>query len=298
MGRTASKGATMIQLAATYLAERTRRRTLDPMTARNYRSSLVGLAQSFGDRPIAELATTDIEVWLEGRADLSPATRRGDLSAVTGFCDWLVRVGVLTANPAHDVARITQPDAVPRALDADQVAALLDICPDTRARAIVWLEVGEGLRAGEVSRLRVEDWSRRAGSLLVHGKGGRERVLPVIDEVVAALDAYLAEWPTRSGPLIRSYRRPWAALSPDTISGMVAEWMRAAEIKRWPRDGVSGHALRHTCASDVLERSKDLRAVQEMLGHRHLQTTSIYLRRASLPRLREAMSGRGYQPAA
>jgi integrase len=83
-------------------------------------------------------------------------------------------------------------------------------------------------------------------------------------------------------------------LAPDTISGMVSEWMRAAGVKSWARDGVSAHALRHTCASDVLEHSKDLRAVQDMLGHRHLQTTSVYLRRANLDRLREAMGGRRY----
>jgi site-specific recombinase XerC len=79
---------------------------------------------------------------------------------------------------------------------------------------------------------------------------------------------------------------------------MVAEWMRAAGVKRRPYDGNSAHALRHTAASDVLEVSGDLRAVQAMLGHSQLQTTSIYLRRAELGRLRDAMTGRPYRLAA
>lgn len=58
---------------------------------------------------------------------------------------------------------------------------------------------------------------------------------------------------------------------------------------------MSAHALRHTAASDVLDRSNDLRIVQEMLGHRNLATTSIYLRRASLTQMREAMEGRTYE---
>jgi site-specific recombinase XerD len=61
---------------------------------------------------------------------------------------------------------------------------------------------------------------------------------------------------------------------------------------------VSAHALRHTAASDVLDRCKDLRIVQQMLGHQHLATTAIYLRRASLVDMRTAMEGRRYEPGA
>lgn len=284
--------STLADLADIYLTERVRHGTLDPLTARNYRSSLNQLCAIY--RAPGELDTDSIEAWLGSRGHLSPATRRGDLTAVVGFCRWLVRRGVIDVDPSVDVARIRQPDPVPRALEAGQVAALLRRCPDNRARAIVWLQVGEGLRCGEVSRLRVQDWSRSAGTILVRGKGARERVLPVTAEVTRALDCYVSEYPVWSGPLVRSYRRPWAPLAPDTISGMVSEWMRAAGIKSWARDGVSAHALRHTAASDVLESSRDLRAVQEMLGHRHLQTTSVYLRRADLGRLRDAMAGRRY----
>jgi integrase/recombinase XerC len=283
---------TLADLADLYLTERVRHGTLDPMTARNYRSSLTQCAGQI-ETP-SKLDAGAIEAWLGSRGHLSAATRRGDLTAVTGFCRWLVRRGVLAVDPSVDVAPVRCPDPVPRALEPGQVAAVLRHCPDLRARAIVWLQVGEGLRCGEVSRLRVADWSRSAGTIMVRGKGARERVLPVTGDVARALDCYLGEHPCWSGPLVRSYRRPWAALAPDTISGMVSEWMRAAGVKGWARDGISAHALRHTAASDVLDHSKDLRAVQEMLGHRHLQTTAVYLRRANLDRLRDAMAGRRY----
>jgi len=154
--------------------------------------------------------------------------------------------------------------------------------------------VGMGLRCCEVERLEMGQWDRRAQVMVVRGKGSHERALPVPVEVSAALAAYLAEHPAGSGPLVRSYRRP-TALAADTLSGMVSEWFRAAQVKRSARDGVSAHALRATAASDVLDVCGDLRVVQEMLGHQNLATTSIYLRRAGLPQMREAMSGRTYQ---
>jgi site-specific recombinase XerC len=70
--------------------------------------------------------------------------------------------------------------------------------------------------------------------------------------------------------------------------------MYSASIKTMARDGVGPHALRHTAASDVLDRCNNVRTVQEMLGHSSLATTQIYLRRASLGQLREAMEGRDY----
>jgi integrase/recombinase XerC len=286
-------------LADRYLTERVRHGTLNPLTARNYRSSLTGLAAAFGDRPAGELTTEHLEGWLASRTGLSAATRRGDLTAAIGFCAWLRRHGHVEVDPSLDVPRIRQPDPMPRALDAEAVAAVLRVCPDSRARAIVWLQVGLGLRCGEVSRLRVADWTRSSETLRVRGKGGRQRELPVTRAVATAVAGYLAEHPAPPWPaafLVRSYRRPWASLAPDTISGLVSEWMRAAGIKAWPRDGVSAHALRHTCATDVLVRSKDLQAVSEMLGHRQLQTTAIYLKHANLSRLREAMEDRDYGP--
>jgi integrase/recombinase XerC len=289
---------TISELATQWLTERVRQHKLNPMTARNYRSTFAGLVAAVGDIPPDQLTTDTLEHWLEARAHLSAATRRGDLSAVRGFCAWLVRHGTLDSNPAVDVEPIRQTHPVPRAFDTGQTAALFAVLPDLRAEAIVWLQLGLGLRCAEVAALRIEHWSRRADVVLVNGKGSRQRELPVIPEVRAALVAYLAEYPAADGPLIRSYRRPAHGLAADTISGMVAEWMRAAGVKLRARDGNSAHALRHTAASDVLEASKDLRAVQAMLGHAQLQTTSVYLRRAELGRLREAMSGRDYRPAA
>jgi integrase/recombinase XerC len=202
----------------------------------------------------------------------------------------------LGINPTFEIPVPKQPRSEPRALDADLVADLIAVVVgDTRATAIVWLMVGMGLRCCEVSSVEMANWNRSGQTMTVTGKGSHQRTLPVPPEVSGALVVYLDEYPTRSGPIIRSFRRPTQALTPDALSGMVAEWMRAASVKLAARDGRSAHALRHTAASDVLDACGDLRVVQEMLGHSNLSTTAIYLRRAGLPKMRLAMAGRQYR---
>jgi site-specific recombinase XerC len=188
-----------------------------------------------------------------------------------------------------------KPRTIPRAMPKADVGRLFDVAPDPRARAIVALGVGCGLRCVEISRLRVEDWDRAGKTLRITGKSGHQRELPVPGLVQQALTNYMVGCPATTGPLIRSYVQRTKSLLPATISDLVASWMALAGVKVGPRDGVSAHALRHTCASDVLDECGDLRVVQEMLGHEHLSTTAIYLRRAGIGKLRDAMEGRRYR---
>lgn len=153
-----------------------------------------------------------------------------------------------------------------------------------------------GLRACEVARLSVGDYDRRTRSILVRGKGGHERILPVITEVAAALDSYLAETGCKAGPLIRSEIRPWAGVEARTLSSYMRRWMYEAGIKQRAYDGKSGHALRRTAASDTLDVCGDITIVQEMLGHSDMRVTMRhYLRRKNLEQLRAAMEGRDYR---
>lgn len=290
---------TLTKLTTAYIAERRRRGEITAGTATNVRYGLDSLDRSFGDRPINQLTRRAIERWMETLGHLAPATRRNQLAAARGFCRWLVARGLLERDPTADVARIRQPRSVPRALGRDDVARLWRALPDSRARAIVALMVGCGLRCVEVARLESTDWDRDAGMIRVVGKGMHVRELPVPDEVRRVLDRYLGEvGGVRSGPLIRASRSPADGLSAPTISTYVSRWMTAAELKAGRWDGRSAHALRHTCASDVLDVCGDLRVVQEMLGHAHLSSSAIYLRRAGMARLREAMAGRDYGAAA
>lgn len=285
---------TLEPLSRRYLDERARRSEIGGNTLRNQRSILASFTREFGNRPPERLTRRFIERWLGTIGHLAPSTRRYQLSTVRVFCRWLIERGVIDRDPTDGLAPIRQPRAVPRALNPADVAALLRALPDQRARAIVWLMVGCGLRCCEVSRLTVSDYDPHSRTITVIGKGSHERVLPVPARVAREVDRYLDETGVVTGPLIRGAYNPSAGIGADTISKYVSRWMGDAGIKHNRRDGRSAHALRHTAASDVLDRGADLRVVQAMLGHQHLNTTSIYLRRANLGQLRAAMEGRDY----
>jgi integrase/recombinase XerC len=277
-----------------YIYERRARGEIGAETARNQRCHLRGLADSFGARPLNRLTRREVERWQETIGHLSPATRRARLSTVRTFCRWLVDRRAIMKDPTAGLPSIRQPRTVPRALPRQAIIDLLGQLPDRRADLIIWLMVGLGLRCCEVSRLELADYDPAGSTLTVRGKGGHQRVLPVDEPVRRAIVRYLAETGVIHGPLIRSRREPWAGLAPDSISRYVSQWMSDAGVKYRLRDGVSAHALRHTAASDVFDRCHDLRVVQEMLGHASLKNTEIYLRRASMGRLRSAMAGRDY----
>lgn len=284
---------TLTPLIKGYVTGRARRGELARISARQVGYRLGALDRSFGDRPLNQLTRPAIERMMETIGHLSPTTRRNMLSAARSFCQWLVEQGMLRKDPTVGVAKVRKPRTVPRALPAADVAALFRVLPDQRARTIVALMVGCGLRCVEVARLGVGDYDPVARTVAVTGKAGHERVLPVPRFVTAEVERYLAQSHHIGGPLIKA-EDGFRSLQAATISRYVAGWMREAGVKQGRFDGRSAHALRHTAASDVLERGADIRTVQEMLGHANLATTSIYLRRAQLGKLREAMEGREY----
>lgn len=242
---------------------------------------------------------------MEATVGNAPSTRRLRWGFVSGFCEWLVDEEVLGRNPFRQVKPPKPPRRPPRALPNDAVGALLSVAPDLRARLIILLMVQQGLRCGGVAGLLIEDVDLAAGVLRVSEKFGNERVLPITEECREALVAYLGRFPASQGPLVRAWRpnggtgrtcapvaseRPLAA---GTVSKMVSAWMYEAGVKSLPRDGRSAHALRHTCATDMLEAGADLMEVRDTLGHTSVATTQAYLGSAS-GRLRGAMGGRRY----
>lgn len=284
---------TLTTHVSTYLAQRRARGEITASTAHDLRWTLGGLDRSFGDRPLSQFGPAAIDRWLESICGHAEATRREYLSRVRTFARWMVATGKLRTDPTAHVQPIRQSRRAPRTLNGVQVEALLAVLPDRRARAVVLLMVGCGLRCVEVARLRVEDYD--GPTLTVCGKGGHERTLPVPAAVRRAVDDYLDQIGVVAGPLVRSELNQHRGLSPKTLSGYVRRWMRDAGVKARALDGRSAHALRRTAASDVMDLSGDIRAVQAMLGHARLETTAAhYLRPVTMEQMRDAMAGRKY----
>lgn len=258
-------------------------------TARNDRHVLLCFAYFVGDVAPGGLVSAHVNAYLAA-ISVCPATARARFSKIRQFCRWLVRKGYLAADPTADLKAPRQPRAVPRGYTADVIVRLVaDIAPDARARLIVLLEVQEGLRACEVARMELGDVDFGERTIVVHGKGSKERLLPLSAQSWAALTAYLIERGMSAGPLVRSYNEPWKGVSAEHVAHLVSGWLRAAG------GAGGGHGLRHTMATTLLrDRGADIRDVQMALGHSTLTSTSIYLPFSDARRLRTVMDGRWY----
>ncbi|WP_412747128.1 site-specific tyrosine recombinase XerD [Krasilnikovia sp. MM14-A1004] len=300
--------AALRRVVGTYLDHLTVERGLAGNTLLSYRRDLDRYLQNLAASGIADLAAVaeaDVARHLallregqDGHPALSAASAARAVSAVRGLHRFAAREGVTP----HDVSREVRPPAppkrLPKALDVDQVERLLaatggDDGPlALRDRALLEFLYGTGARISEAVGADVDDLDRGEPSAAVlHGKGGRTRVVPVGRYARATLDAYLVRGrPTlvaagrgspkvflnaRGGPLSR--QSAWAILR------------RAAQRAGLETDGphaVSPHTLRHSYATHLLDGGADVRVVQELLGHASVTTTQVYTL-VTVDRLRE-----------
>ena len=200
------------------------------------------------------------------------------LSALRALFRDLARHGRAAGNPAADVRAPKSPRRLPRALDVDQVASLLEQPGEgplgVRDRAILELLYSSGLRVSELTALDLADVDRRAGEARVLGKGRKQRIVPIGRHALAALEAWLAVRGELAHADARALfvARHGGRMTTRSVQQRLAAWARRHGIDA----RVHPHVLRHSFASHLLESSGDLRAVQELLGHADISTTQVY----------------------
>lgn len=259
-------------------------RRASPHTLAGYRRDLNAAADWCGERGIRDWRELDVHgvravVAARHRRGAAPASLARFLSSLRGFYDWLIREGAAGANPAGGVRAPKRRRPLPKALDVDEVAQLLDADPGhdpiaIRDHAILELFYSSGLRLAELVGLDVDDLSLKSGEVTVLGKGDKQRQLPVGGKAAAALTQWLAVRSDLAAP-------DEPALFVSRRGTRLARSSVAARLKRRAAErGLSGrlnpHKLRHSFATHLLESSGDLRAVQELLGHADIGTTQIY----------------------
>jgi integrase/recombinase XerD len=218
---------------------------------------------------------------------LTPMTRRNHIDTVRRFFAFLARRGVLLCNPAAELV-LPRPDHLPRLVLAPSQAARLVTAPSAvttlgkRERALLEVLYGCAIRRGECVRLDVADVDLLQGTLLVRDtKGKQDRLVPLPGRAAAAVDLYLTE----SRPeLLKDPREQALFLSFTTgsrgsrLSASAINRVLAKHAKAMRLPHVHPHALRHACATHVLQGGADLKHVQELLGHRSISSTVIYTR--------------------
>jgi integrase/recombinase XerC len=212
------------------------------------------------------------------RKGASPRSLSRRLSALRQFLGFLVHAEVLTSNPAIHVQAPKPSRRLPATLDADQVARLLAIEGDdsltVRDRAMLELLYSSGLRLAELVGLDLVDLDIRDRSVRVTGKGNKTRVLPVGRHALEALERWLSARSAmaHSGEQAVFVSQRGTRLAPRTVQLRLKHWAKrqGASVHIHP------HMLRHSFATHLLESSRNLRAVQELLGHASISTTQVY----------------------
>lgn len=275
--------ASEIDLITQFLRHLTLERRLSDHTAANYQRDLRKLAtwcEKYGFAAWSELRTGELRRFAATlfRNGQSPRSIARVLSAIRSFYRYLIRESLAVHNPADGVSAPRAQKRLPGTLDADAMAALLAIDGDDpltcRDRAMLELLYSSGLRLDELVMLDVGSVNRSDRTALVTGKGNKQRLLPVGRHAIRAVERWL---PWRSG---------WAAA--DEAALFVSQrgqrlGHRAVQlrVKHWARvQGLDArvypHLFRHSFATHLLESSRDLRGVQELLGHADIATTQIY----------------------
>jgi integrase/recombinase XerC len=211
-------------------------------------------------------------------AGLQPRSVQRRLSALRTFFSFLVREQFLTRNPAVDVRAPKAGKRLPHTLDVDQMGALLALKPrgplQVRDLAMMELLYSSGLRLAELVGLDVADLHLADRTVRVMGKGNKTRIMPVGTQALTALKSWLHERTAlaaaNESALFLNHRG--RRLGGRAVQLLVARHARSQGLPM----GVHPHLFRHSFATHLLESSRDLRAVQELLGHASIGTTQIY----------------------
>lgn len=266
-------------------------RNCSPHTLRNYAADLRQFADFAG--PETEAAAIDhirirqFLAHLYGRGARKTSVARR-LAALRSFFRYLVREELLKENPARLVASPRLPERLPEIPSIEQVNHLLDDMPSrpeaaaflSRDLAMLELLYGAGLRVSELVQLNLSDVNFGAEILLVRGKGQRERLVPFGAKSAAALKGYLEDrlYLLRAQSLA-SEKEPALFLNlrgQRITTRSVGRIVKRCAVQMGLPADLHPHSFRHAFASHLLGEGADLRAIQEMLGHRSLSTTQRY----------------------
>jgi integrase/recombinase XerC len=266
-----------------YLTHLTRERRLSPHTSSNYARDLAALADHLERGSVRDWKTVDSQhvrmfAARSHAGGLNPRSVQRRLSATRGFFNYLAREGVVNSNPALDIRAPKAAKRLPGTLDVDTINQLLDIPASdalaVRDRAVMELFYSSGLRLAELVGLDLTHMDLADRTVRVLGKGSKTRIVPVGRKAVDAIRAWLRErgGVARPDETALFVGRNGTRLRERAIQLRIAQWARRKGLPA----RVYPHLFRHSFATHLLESSKDLRGVQELLGHADISTTQVY----------------------
>lgn len=280
-----------------YLSHLTVERGLSNNTINSYRRDLNRYSKYLGEYEFENITETQVGEFTaylrtgdENHPPLSAASAARTVIAVRGLHKFAVREGIVEVNVANAIKPPKPAKRLPKALPLDQVEAILATADSSTAlskrdRALLETLYGCGARISEAVGLDLDDLDLEQGTVLLRGKGSKQRIVPIGSYAVTALENYLAA----GRPVLVKGSQPAVFLN--SRGGRLSRqsaWsiLREATTKAGISAEVSPHTLRHSFATHLLDGGADVRVVQELLGHASVTTTQIYTL-VTVDRLRE-----------
>ena len=258
------------------------------LTIKAYMSDLDSFKKDFeGDPEINEITSDQVISYLssyhkKGRQGKRPATTMNRMkSSIRTMFEFAVREYYLVRNPMISVNNTKIKDDIPRNIENDDMRKLgavieKDVLRDPYNivfKTVIWIMRYMGLRVSEATYIKRR--KIKTDHIIVLGKGNKERVVPITDRLRATIDDYL-DWLDRI-PLIPEdvvfINKRHEQISDRMVQIKMKQYVKEAEIKG---DLITPHALRHTFATNYYRKTKDLKGLQDMLGHESLATTQKY----------------------
>lgn len=260
-------------------------RDLSAHTLSNYRRDVEKYTGWLGAKALKDVQTKDIEdylVHLRSEKGMAASSTARMLASIRGLHSFGVQERMLDGDVAASVPVPSRGTSIPKALSIDEVSRLIEACPNGEAasplqlrdRALVEMLYSTGARITELLDLDVDDLDVKNQLVLVRGKGGKERIVPLGVPALEALNHYIVRARTplnKKGSPALFLNRNGARMGRQSGFKVVSEAAERAGLGH-----VSPHSLRHSFATHLLEGGADVRVVQELLGHASVATTQIY----------------------
>jgi len=239
------------------------RENLDPDGA-GFDDTLLDDALLDADVNVSTALVTDFFSYLAERRDYQPRTLHRMISTLSSFYRYLYVQGAVAADPMIGVERPRIKNQELKYLKHSQVIRLINTIENERDRLIVRLIYATGVRVSELCSISIEDIDFEDHTIRVRGKGDKIRTVFIDDETLDEVGRFIGN--KIAGPLFPGQQGKH--LSPRTVQHI---------FRQYAPPGITPHKIRHSYASELYRRSKNLRVVQENLGHSSIKTTEIYL---------------------
>lgn len=249
-------------------------------TIKSYDNDLEKFIKYFQNKDILKVGVKDIEKYINTLSELAPSSVSHNISTLRSFYNYYLKLDKISYNPCDSIKQPKLGRHLPVYLTISETEKLLDIKIETpfdaRNKALLELMYATGLRISEAITLEFKNIDPEECIVRVIGKGSKERIVPINDYALDALNDYLKNYRPL---LVKNNINNYIFLNNHgnllTRQG-VFKMIKAECLKKGITKNISPHTIRHTFATHLLENGADLRIIQELLGHSDISTTQIY----------------------